>query len=329
MARGRILLIILSALALPFLLYYGIRIFETRGSQMYEPQDYTQIYEQGPDIHIGGQVYRRRSGLTTVLLMGIDREKAAGDGALLGGQADFLRLLVIDHKNSTVSQLEIDRDTMVDINVISVTGQLSGTRRGQISLAHGFGDNEIQRSELTVEAVERLLSGLDIDFYMAMNMDGIPALNDWAGGVTVTLEEDFSMYDPAMTQGTTVTLMGRQAEYYVRSRTQVGDGTNLERMVRQQEYITQLISRTQARISKDENEVQGLLKVLDEYILTDMPHGRFVNEFWAAREYERPALFRIDGVHGIGANGYVEFEADAASLRELTISLFCESVDKK
>lgn len=45
-----------------------------------------------------------------------------------------------------------------------------------------------------------------IDFYVAMNMDGISELNDLAGGVTVTLEDDFSSIDPAMTKGTTLTL---------------------------------------------------------------------------------------------------------------------------
>ena len=47
-----------------------------------------------------------------------------------------------------------------------------------------------------------------IDFYVAMNMDGISELNDLAGGVTVTLEDDFSSIDPAMTKGTTLPLHG-------------------------------------------------------------------------------------------------------------------------
>lgn len=50
--------------------------------------------------------------------------------------------------------------------------------------------------------------GESVDFYVAMNMDGISELNDLAGGVTVTLEDDFSSIDPAMTKGTTLTLPG-------------------------------------------------------------------------------------------------------------------------
>ena len=71
-----------------------------------------------------------------------------------------------------------------------------------------------------------------------MNLDGISALNDVAGGVTVTLEDDFSMIDPEMTQGRQITLVGDQAEIYVRSRMSMEVGTNEARMVRQQNYIS-------------------------------------------------------------------------------------------
>lgn len=69
-----------------------------------------------------------------------------------------------------------------------------------------------------------------------MNMDGISELNDLAGGVTVTLEDDFSSIDPAMAKGTTLTLHGDQAETFVRSRMTVGDGTNASRMERQEAF---------------------------------------------------------------------------------------------
>lgn len=91
--------------------------------------------------------------------------------------------------------------------------------------------------------------GESIDFYVAMNMDGISELNDLAGGVTVTLEDDFSSIDPAMTKGTTLTLHGDQAETFVRSRMTVGDGTNASRMERQSVYAGGAVSdhrRTQS-----------------------------------------------------------------------------------
>ena len=39
-----------------------------------------------------------------------------------GGQADFQRLIVIDSKDKTVRQLQIDRDTMAEVTVLGMLG---------------------------------------------------------------------------------------------------------------------------------------------------------------------------------------------------------------
>ena len=55
--------------------------------------------------------------------------------------------------------------------------------------------------ENTLNAVENLLEGADIEYYVAMNMDAIGILNDALGGVTVTLEDDFTAADPTHAAG--------------------------------------------------------------------------------------------------------------------------------
>ena len=45
----------------------------------------------------------------------------------------------------------------------------------------------------------------------AYEIGAIAALNDLLGGVTVTLQDDFTMADPAMQAGATITLTGEQA----------------------------------------------------------------------------------------------------------------------
>ena len=61
-------------------------------------------------------------------------------------------------------------------------------------------------------------------------------MNDMVGGVTVTIEDDFSEVDPTLKMGETVTLMGEHAENYVRQRKEVADGRNESRMQRQSSY---------------------------------------------------------------------------------------------
>ena len=149
--------------------------------------------------------------------MGIDRDsEVEAEGSLSrGGQADFQRLIVIDSKDKTVRQLKIDRDTMAEVTVLGMLGNPVGTTQMQISLAHGFGDGKGGKCmAMPVMQCPACCEGENIDFYLAMSLDGISVLNDLAGGVTVTLEDDFSAADPAMTRGTTLTLHGDQAEIF-------------------------------------------------------------------------------------------------------------------
>lgn len=53
--------------------------------------------------------------------MGIDRasEDAAGVRSYRnGGQADFLRLMAIDDERKQVSQIQVDRDTMAQLDAL-------------------------------------------------------------------------------------------------------------------------------------------------------------------------------------------------------------------
>ena len=46
-------------------------------------------------------------------------------------------------------------------------------------------------------------------------MDGMALLNDYVGGVQVTVKDDFSQVDSSLIQGETITLTGEQALIFV------------------------------------------------------------------------------------------------------------------
>lgn len=310
------------------LLYQAGRWLETRNANPEARGDLSQRPVQGETIEVDGVAYRQRTGLTTVLLMGIDRDAdVEPSGSRNGGQADFLRLLVIDANSETVTQVAIDRDTMTPITTLGVLGNRSGVRTAQVSLSHGFGDGGAQSCELTVEAVSNLLLGTEIDFYAAMNLDGISVLNDAVDGVTVTLEDDFSALDPAMTAGTTLTLRGDQAEYYVRSRMNVGIGTNEARMARQETYLSELSAKLTERIAESQSFIGELYDELEAYLTTDMSRGRLINEVWNARNYERTPLVRLAGEHRVGSDGFMQFYIDEEALEQTVLALFYERVE--
>ena len=325
--RSRLLLPLAVALTVVIIagIYLGGRWLE-RGSKQAETRgDYHERYKYDDVVEIDGVEYRQRKNMTTLLVMGIDKDGNARNGQFRnGGQADFLRWIVIDASRRQVTQLQIDRDTITPITILGVLGNNAGKRATQICLSHGFGDGGEQSCAFTEEAVSELLMGVRIDAYLAMNLDGISVLNDQVGGVTVKIEDDFSSVNPTMVQGATMKLMGDQAEYFVRSRMTIGVGTNEARMVRQQTYITELTRMLDEKIRADKEYVGSLFDALEPYLTTDMSRGRLINEAWNAYSFDRQPLVELPGEYGIGIDGFMEFHVDAAAIKSIVLELFYE-----
>ena len=67
-----------------------------------------------------------------------------------------------------------------------------GPLKTQICLQHAFGDGKRLSCSKTVDAVSGLFQNIPISGYLAMNMGGIPQMNDAVGGVEVTVQQDIS-----------------------------------------------------------------------------------------------------------------------------------------
>ncbi len=318
-----ILVIAAAALAVFVAAYAAAQWLEDSNAKPETRGDYTLRYEN-EQITIDGVTYRQKNNLTTILFMGIDKDndQMQTAGFRNGGQADFLRLLVIDPDSKTVSQVQIDRDTMTPITILGVLGNRSGMRTLQISLSHGFGDGLEQSCELTAEAVSNLLLNVPIEYYVSMNLDGISVLNDSLGGMTVTLEDDFTSIDPTMEKGKTITLVGDQAETFVRSRMSVGVGTNEARMARQQQYLSQMMDVLHEKVLSSSEFIGTLFDALSPYLVTNLSRAQMINEAWAARNYQRAPLYVPEGTHQVGADGFMEFHVDEDSLEKIVLELF-------
>ena len=319
--------ILLGVVLAALLLFAGGSWLEKRSRK---PETRTELpQETAETMEVDGVTYRRRTDLTTILVMGIDHDsEVEAEGSYQGGQADFQRLIVIDSKDKTVRQLKIDRDTMAEVTVLGMLGNPVGTTQMQISLAHGFGDGKEESCGYARDAVSRLLQGENIDFYLAMSLDGISVLNDLAGGVTVTLEDDFSAADPAMTKGTTLTLHGDQAEIFVRRRMDIGEGTNEARMVRQEEYLTQLSAQLESRVQQDQQFTAQVYDALQPYLVTDLAKGQLVNEVWAAKDDTVEPAIALEGEHKVAEDGFTEFYPTEASIQKAVLTLFWEPVEE-
>lgn len=277
-------------------------------------------------MQYGGRTwtYRGRE-LTNLLLIGVDWEESENTvSRRYAGQADFLFLITIDRENKIVSTLQLDRDTMADIRVYGPFGDYTGIQKTQICLSHAYGKSDAQNCENTVWAVNRLLGGIPIDGYITLDMSGITALNDALGGVTVTLKEDFSALDPEMTKGATLTLRGMQAEIFVRSRMDVGDGTNVSRMQRQHTFIRSAEELLVQRMNEDMNYAGTLYDTLAGHMTTNIERGWLINKAYECRDYRRPETKMLAGGHCIGTDGFMEFHADEDALNALLTEMLFE-----
>ena len=57
-----------------------------------------------------------------------------------------------------------------------------------------------------------------------------------------------------------------------------------------------------------------------------MSRGRLINETWAAKDYERTLVVKPEGTHEVGADGFMQFTVDEASLQQAVLTLFYEEV---
>lgn len=272
--------------------------------------------------------YARREDLETVLLLGVDKfEGETPEGYINNQQTDFLLLLVMDKENETCTPIQLNRDTMTQIQILGVTGEPAGTFTGQLALAHTYGSGEEDSCENTVLAVENLLYGMEIDHYVSLTMDGVALLNDLVGGVTVEVLDDFTGIDDSLVQGETVTLKGQQALTYVRSRGGLEDSSNLHRMERQRQYLAGLQEQVKKAAQSDSNFSLDALLQVNEYMVSDCTVNQLSDLINSMVTYEIEDIRTTQGEAQVGEE-YMEFTVDEDALQQLVLEVFYDAVDQ-
>ena len=311
-----LLIILLLVLAL---LYSGLRVLEATVLRPYRTVD-TPV--ETKTIVRDGVAYFPRQDITTVLVMGIDQYGPAQKSAFYNqaGAADLDILLIFDETNRNCTVLQLNRDTMLEMQALGLNGKPAGTYYGQLALAHTFGSGLEDSCENTVQTISDFLYGIHIDYYVAMHMDAIPILNDAVGGVTVNVTEDFSKVDPEITRGR-MTLLGQQAITFVRSRKDVGDQMNVSRIQRQREYLDGF---SEAFKTKRESGTDFLLDAygqIQPYIITNLSANAISGMVDRYEEFELGEMLTPEG-ENVRGETYMEFYVDEEQLDQLILRLF-------
>jgi len=301
------------------MLYSGLRILESTvfytGNSPAEAQPTKTVTRNGVD-------YFPRQDITTMLVLGIDQSGpvASSNYYRNKGSADSVMLLIFDETNEECTVLYLNRDMMLDMDVLGVRGEYAGTTFAQLALAHTYGTGLEDSCENVKNTLMNHLHGLTIDYYVSMNMDAIPILNDAVGGVTVTVADDFSLIDPTITMGE-LTLRGDQVLNFVRTRKDVGDQKNISRMERQKEYVEGFLK---ALRSKEHEDINFIINVYDQvapYLVSDCSVNTLSGMLDRYVDYELKEVVTPEG-ENIIAEGHYQFHADDEKLDELIIRLF-------
>ena len=271
----------------------------------------------------GKTLHYRENEVTNYLFIGVDKENVTQvSGHQSGGQADFLVVLSIDRVRRSITPVMLDRDVMVEMQTYGVFGHPAGTRVMQLCLAQAYSGVDVSGSVNTMETVEKLLQGIDIHHYVVLDMTAIPLVNDALGGVEVTLQDDFTSFDPAMTKGTTLRLMGKQAEFFVRGRMTVADGSNASRMGRQQQYLSGLLSQFRQTIKGNQHKLNEVLQVLKGHMESNAGDNTLLHDVNAYDDYVWNPLRTLQGEHTIDEYGFAEFWVDEAALKRLVAEIW-------
>lgn len=285
--------------------------------------------DDGKMIVYNGAKYKYNEDNINILFMGIDRDMQDTGEKVIGenGQADVLIWAALDSKTGHLSLINISRDAMVDVNKYNVKDKYLGTDKMQLCLAYSYGDGKEKSCENTLQSVSRLMYGMPVNAYVAIDYSAIAPLNDAIGGVTVNVLEDLTQSDSALKAGETVTLHGEQAQTYVRSRnTEVLDSNN-QRMERQKQYIDAFLQQAISQTKKNPTLPVTLYNDVSDYMVTNI----------SASEVTHLATLMIqNGVSGgdiltvpgevTQGDVYAEFNPDDKELYKLILSVFYKEI---
>jgi LCP family protein required for cell wall assembly len=185
-------------------------------------------------------------GAENILLIGSDsragdnRKYGRDDGGSQRSDTTILLHLAADRKS--VTAMSLPRDLMVEIPVChEVDGTATKEQFAQFNWAFEFGG-----TACTIRTVEKL-TDVRIDHQMVIDFNGFKDMVDAVGGVEVCLKKPVDDAEahlklPAGRQK----LNGEQALGYVRARKSIGDGSDTERMDRQQQFLGALVNKVQS-----------------------------------------------------------------------------------
>ena len=183
---------------------------------------------------------------TNILIMGSDSRTGAGNsgyGYVSGARSDTTLLVHIFEGRKSALAVSIPRDSYVTIPHCSTSnGGSIGPWSTKFNAAFSYGG-----PVCTIKTIEAT-TGVRVDRFVVLDFNAFKQVVDAVGGVQVCLTTP--VYDPYIhgVGGSGLNLPagisninGQQALQFVRARESLGDGSDISRIQRQQEFVSSMV----------------------------------------------------------------------------------------
>ena len=231
-----------------------------------ETADDAETDDEGYTVTYNGTIYEYNENIVSIVVMGYDRREDVEDTGA-AGQADAVMVVAFDTETGEMSVIGVPRDTMVYVDEM-VGESFTGQEEMQLALAYSYGDGYETSAENVVRAVKRILYNMPMNYYVAIDMEGLGALNDAVGGVTLTPLA--TIPNTGIVEGTTITLYGSNAVSYVQYRDTSQLDSALQRQERQSQYLKAFFSQAISSAKGSPGVLVSLYQTALEYATTNL-----------------------------------------------------------
>jgi LCP family protein required for cell wall assembly len=205
---------------------------------------------------LGSQPVDLHPQAENIMIIGSDTRHGQGRGfgqGLNTDQSDTLMIMHVAANRKWVDVMSIPRDSWVNIPACKMgNGQTSSPTTFKINEAFALGNLDGNHTDLGVACTIKTLeqdTGIHIDHFVAINFQGFRDMVNAVGGVEVC--NTTAINDPKsglkLKPGHHL-LHGLGALAYVRARYTLGNGSDLERIGRQQAFMSSLIARVRSKL---------------------------------------------------------------------------------
>lgn len=281
--------------------------------------------DDGRTIQYNGKTYRLNEDITSIMCLGVDKEEINQNGIVgSAGQADTIIIVAFDTKTGEAKLIPIPRDTVAEIDVYAKDGSYLRTEKTQICLAYAYGDGGESSCENVEASVRKIMFGIPIHRYAALDLSGIGPINDSIGGVTVVPDDNFGDF----VAGEPFHLMGNDAMSFVRFRDTSKVDSNLVRMNHQLKYIKAFTSTAVSQALKKPSMIGDTYEVASKYSYTDisLSNATYIGSRFMTVGTGEFTPVSVPGEMKSGEDGYSEYYIDETKFFETILSVYYNEV---